>query len=225
MLPSAGTPSAVASNERCIARASRSPSPGDTDAARDTNCRLGKAVLPSREHHADCLISECVCTRAPAPIAEATNVVHKRSPRSYLGSWGDAGSRTTSEKKAEGDMPLRQDGSGGTRSGSATYLDTAGADLPFSETRRLGPDHASRRATGDDDTGAEGVRRRGAPLLRPSPRGCGRVHPPHREWSRARATSLLDRARTPSSAAASARLGAGIVARHLSRPSFARPSR
>lgn len=63
----------------------------------------------------DRFISECVCT-GHGSWSDRTIVVHKRLPRSYLGTWGGAGSRSSSEKKAEGNMPLRQDGSGGTRS-------------------------------------------------------------------------------------------------------------
>jgi hypothetical protein len=61
-------------------------------------------------------ICECLCKRAGALRDERTNPVHKRPSRSYLALRGDAGTRTSSQEKAEGDMPLRQDGSGGTRS-------------------------------------------------------------------------------------------------------------
>jgi hypothetical protein len=62
------------------------------------------------------LISECLCKRVSVWSEEQTKPVHKCPSRSYLAWRGGANTRTPSQEKAEGDMPLRQDGSGGTRS-------------------------------------------------------------------------------------------------------------
>jgi hypothetical protein len=88
-------------------------------------CRRSSARWPQRSRSfrvreqrafAVRLIRKCVSNSVRASHDEPTIVVHKRACRRYLGRWGSASSRTSAQRKAEGVMPLRHDGSGGTRS-------------------------------------------------------------------------------------------------------------